>query len=72
MSSTLKIDKNYTLLTNELSDGNFAHENRRRFAMCPHISLLCSLLCQVCAGEGVKKKLLSCPRVTLAFRTRFS
>lgn len=45
MSSTLKINKNYTLLTNELSDGNFANENRRRSAMCPHISLLKNVRC---------------------------
>ena len=45
MSSTLKIDKNYTLLTNELSDANFAHENRKRSAMSPHISLLKNVKC---------------------------
>ena len=45
MSSTLNIDKNYTLLTNELSDGNFAHENRKRSAMCPHISPLENVKC---------------------------
>ena len=45
MSSTLNIDKNYTLLTNELSDGNFAHENRKRSAMCPHISPLKNVKC---------------------------
>lgn len=70
MSSTLKIDKNYTLLTNELSDGNFAHENRKHSAMSPHISLLKNVKCA--QERKWKKKLLSSPRVTLAFRTRFS